>query len=188
MPLNQLSPFAAAPSPASGASPSSTGADLLASGGQAAPDSLAGAASAPGGTGAPEAGEGMSREELKRTNQKAGALLTQFMGLPEEQKPLLYPQFLRHAKENLGLDVSRFPQQYDPRAVDLLYAEIVGIAEYVEWVEKREREHTVKVQTAKGPILVKPTGPYMDALLMGLEAGSPEFKDYTKKRPGPLPR
>ena len=180
MPTNRLSPFAnAAPSSVSGVPPSSTSADLLASGGRAAP--------APGGTGAPEAAKGMNREEFKRTNQKAGAVMSQFMALPEEQKPLLWPQFLKHA-EGLGLNVSRLPQQYDPREVDLLYAEIVGTAQFIQWAEKREREHTFRVQTAKGPVMVKPTGPFRDALLMGLEAGTPEFKDHIKKRAGPLPR
>ena len=180
MPLNQSILAQGAPAP-------STGAALMASGGRAAPEPSTGATPPPGGTGASEAVKGMNREEFKRTNQKAGAVMSQFMGLPKEQKPLVYPQFLQHA-EGLGLDVSRFPQQYDPRAVDLLYAEIVGTAQYIQWVEKRERDHTFKVQTAKGPIMVKPTGPYRDALLMGLEAGTPEFGDYIKQRAGPLPR
>lgn len=174
MHLNQPMLAQGAPSP-------SAGADIIAAGGRAAPEPGVPAALS---TSAVPAGavEGTKREEFKRTNQKAGALMTQFMGLPGEEKPLLYPQFLQHAKEKLGLDISRFPQQYDPREVDLLYAEIAGTAQYIKWVEELEREHTFKVHTAKGPITVAPTGPYRDALIMGLEAGSPEFKDYIKKR------
>ena len=126
--------------------------------------------------------EDRERAKLKRTNQKAGALMMQFSDLPEKQKPLLWPQFLRHAKEKLGLDISRAPQRYDPRQFDQFFAEIAGTAQYIKMVDRRERESTIKIQTAKGPIMFKPTPAVKDALALNLEPGTKEFKEYIRKR------
>ena len=125
--------------------------------------------------------EGRDRDKIKRDNEKAGAMLAWFMDLPEEQKPLVWPQ-LRAQAEKEGINVSNVPKKYAPRMADLLYAQTVGTDQYINMVERREKESTFTMQTAKGPIRIKPTGPYKDALALDLEPGTKEFKDYIRKR------
>ncbi len=125
--------------------------------------------------------EGRERDEIKRKNLKAGAMLAWFNDLPEEQKTLVWSQLRAQAKEKEGLDVSSVPEKYDPRMFDLLYAQIVGTDQYIEMSERREKESTFKVQTAQGILRIKPTGPMKNALAMGLEPGTPEFNEFVKK-------